>query len=332
MNEQRTSDEALLIDYLRGECDEQAAEEVRSRLESDERLRGMRRDLTHAFAALDAAPDYDPPEDLVRRTMWRIAARKRTDALLDREQERPRIYSPTFSLREAIALGAAILVLAVILVPSLRQAGRIRTAQLCESQIGRIGAGFQTYANENNGYLPVAAASAARWLPDGDEPAVSNSQGLFRLILGGHAEPDLFQCPAMEREPLTVKAGMHDFPAGRFVDYSYQYAIGPSAPRMDHPDLSRFADRMAILADGSPVFAHGRFRPNCPRDANSENHGGDGQNVLYLDMHAGWAPTPTAGVHEDNIYLADGVDRYIGVETPAAPHDTFLLPSYSGRE
>ena len=67
------------------------------------------------------------------------------------------------------------------------------------------------------------------------------------------------------------------------------------------------------------------------RNANSRNHNGDGQNVLYADGHVEFQNNPFCGVNRDNIYTAGPVTPNSGGTTykpmtPALP-DVLLLPT-----
>jgi len=129
----------------------------------------------------------------------------------------------------------------------------------------------------------------------------------------------------------VLRSGMVDFPAPRYVHYSYQYTFGPRALSIMDPDMAAVSKSMAILADNNPLFQDGRFIPNRLKHPLSRNHGGRGQNVLYLDMHAAWTTSANVGVNGNNIYLIDGVNRYNGTEIPQDKTDSFLLPAYTGR-
>jgi hypothetical protein len=48
-------------------------------------------------------------------------------------------------------------------------------------------------------------------------------------------------------------------------------------------------------------------------------------------MHVDFKKSPNVGVRGDNIYLAEGVYKYDGAETPTTPTDTFLLPAFPER-
>jgi len=78
-------------------------------------------------------------------------------------------------------------------------------------------------------------------------------------------------------------------------------------------------------------------------NANSNNHGGDGQNVLYADIHVDWSTTVYAGsprplnmTPRDNIYTsltaapaANDVASHKGTTTaqPWDQYDSFMLPT-----
>lgn len=326
---QRWNDEGALTDFLRGELSAAEKKEVQERLGNDESFRRLHDDISHTFAAMGMLPQIEPPQRLVADTMARIRQVRRTDALLAREESRRMAAGATFSFRELGAVAAALILMAAIFVPSVRQGRRMAEMSQCASNAGQIGSALLTYANANNQHLPSVGSEQTRWLPGDGEQGFSNSSALYKLIAAGYASPLVFQCPAGQQSSFVVQAGMNDFPAGKFVGYSYQHSSGPNALRSDDPQVLPVASRMAILADSTPVFQDGRFYPAGVQAKASHNHDGRGQNVLYMDMHAAWADKAEAGVDGDNIFLAKGVYQYRGVETPAGPTDTFLLPSFS---
>ena len=92
-----------------------------------------------------------------------------------------------FRLRELGAIAAAGILLAFVFVPSMRKArGRAILGQ-CAAHAGQIGTALRTHANFNEGRLPCSPGPSRRWLPRGDQPAVSNSVFLFRLVKQGYA-------------------------------------------------------------------------------------------------------------------------------------------------
>src|SRR6185295_12353651 len=59
------------------------------------------------------------------------------------------------------------------------------------------------------------------------------------------------------------------------------------------------------------------------RQANSNNHDKDGQNILYGDGHVSFESNPFVGVNRDNIYTTG--DGRIGA-SPVDVNDSVLLP------
>ncbi|MFW6061871.1 MAG: hypothetical protein ACOC93_03590 [Planctomycetota bacterium] len=323
------NNEQLLIDYLTGACDEQQRRDVERRLDDDREFARLHRDLQATFQAMDLLPEFQPPKDLAIQTLRRIRSARQTDQLLAREQMgRPRTYWPTFRVREGVAVAASILILASIFIPSLRMASQRANQAACQSRIGQVGQGLQAYAAEHDGKLPAHAGNG-RWLPAEGAEFASNTAGLFQLIPQGYARPIWFQCPAVGGQSFTVRSGMADFPGREYIHYSYQHMLGKGLRIDQFPD-DRVRERMAIFADGNPLYENGEFQARSPRQvaqATSKNHGGEGQNVLYLDMHTEWTRKPTVGVDNDNIYTAADVYDYRGVEQPRSPTDSFLLPA-----
>lgn len=331
MSKNRLQDEAVLIDLLLGQCDAARQREVEQRLAADPEFAKLKEDLENAFGALRLMPEAQAPDDLVKKTLARVESAKQTDAILSKVEASRRWAAPTFSLREVGAMAAAVLILAVVFIPSIRQAKRQMVVTECASNMGQIGSALSSYATDDKEFFPASADHKIRWMPADGEKAVSNSAGLFKLVKGGYAAPGVFQCPAVSGEPLAVAPSLTDFPAAKYVSYSYQHPVGPDGALRRDSLTGPEADRMVLLADNTPVFPDGTFRRDRVNAAASENHNRTGQNVLYANMSVSWADRPNVGVSDNNIFLADGVYDYHGDEAPASRTDTFLLPAYSGK-
>jgi prepilin-type processing-associated H-X9-DG protein len=63
---------------------------------------------------------------------------------------------------------------------------------------------------------------------------------------------------------------------------------------------------------------------NVMRWANSNNHGGDGQNVLFADGRVEFARSPFVGVARDNIFTNR---KGQVVASPVDANDSILLPT-----
>jgi len=199
-----------------------------------------------------------------------------------------------------------------------------------------------------------------------DVKAVGNQANLWLLVKEGYALPPLLVCPATQDRPslnnphdpaiagflaMDRETGRPTPAEDRFLklvaagrcSYSYQNQfahpdtdpamVGGSLPtthRLLHPQ------RLAIVADRNPYTRTTLVRqtvvmPAQQPEANSLNHHGAGQNVLYLSGEVEWHDTPRCGPirddgRPDNIYWPD-----VGLPTdpyniPRAPADSFLAP------
>jgi len=329
LNNPADRDELLLIDYLLGRADGEPSREVESRLQSDAAFRRRSEALANTFAALRLLPQAEPPDGLVGHTVARVALARKTDEYVARQETaRPWALS-TFTLREALAVAASIILLISVFVPSLRQAKKKALESQCASNLGQIGTAVSAYANANDNFLPAAMDQREQWLQNGNRPVVSNSVALFKLVNAKLVSASVFQCPAVGRVTLVVQPGMMDFPEAKYVSISYQHALAPEGPMRRDRFSPAEQESMVIAGDQSPVFADGRFHPDRVGAATSENHGADGQNVLYLAGHVRWVTQPDVGVNHDNIFLAGDLVDYQGDETAASRRDSFLLPAYS---
>ena len=71
----------------------------------------------------------------------------------------------------------------------------------------------------------------------------------------------------------------------------YAYSLGYLGPAICTGLRRDSGDLLPLLADGSGD------------GGNSPNHGGTGQNVLYIGGHVRWCVNPTVGIDGDDIYL-----------------------------
>lgn len=318
-------DDELLIDFLLGRCDERTAEHVRRRLAGGGDFAARHDEMASALEALGRYELPRPPENLTERTLARVSALRRSEALLAGERTRRRAFAPTFSFRELAALAAAIVLAVGIFVPSVRQARKLAQRSGCAANVGQIGTAVAHYANAHNDLLPGSPANEGFWLPQPGQQRASNSAGLFLLVRSGYVACDLFQCPAAGGKSFEFKAGMSDFPSGPTIGYSYQHSL--SGP-LRRAELAQVAAEKVILADENPIFAGGVFHAERLARTASGNHDGDGQNVLRLNMQVVWTTDCLVGFGGDNIFLAQGVTNYTGNEKPSSKADTFLLPSF----
>jgi len=329
MSQNPSRDEQLLIDCILGCATPEEAREAQERLAQEESLHRLKVSLDNTFAALDLLPEVEAPADLASRTAARVALVRAGEAYVARRESARPWTTGTFSLRELVAVAACILLLVAVFVPSLRQARRAALQNQCASNVGQIGTALSAYASQNEERLPSVLDEKAQWLRAGGQPAVSNSAALFRLVKGGLAAAPAFQCPAVGGGTFAVQDGMNDFPGTEYVQVSYQHTASPEGPLRRDQFSPAEAESMVILADQSPLFLGGSFHPEAVGAGTSPNHGGAGQNVLYLNAGVRFVNNPNVGVGQNNIFLAGNLVDYRGDERPVSRTDTFLTPAYS---
>lgn len=163
------------------------------------------------------------------------------------------------------------------------------------------------------------------------------SRSLFLLVIAGSQTVGQFTCPStadseddLRNEISTPTTAAQpgrtrfDFKSYNNLSFGYQMPYARRGKPRNGMDV-----RMAIMADKSPywtVASNGqsdlRSAVQVPtafkagdqgttllrksnddwRPYNSQNHGGEGQNVLYVDSHVDFVKRAIAGTNNDNIY------------------------------
>jgi hypothetical protein len=203
----------------------------------------------------------------------------------------------------------------------------------CASNIRSTIQAMTVYATDNSGAFPLTesgggpgtyqvslgvprdidAAKTINYLftttPGGITPAnnTNPSQILWMLALRSQIAPKQLICKS---DPWSSSSGalLNDI-TGKYYDgltdhnklsYSiaYPWAIGKSGPQPYWRDTSDTSiplmSDMALQASDSTS--------KSPLDFNSPNHGGDGQNVGFADLHVDFYRDPLCGQSGDNIF------------------------------
>ncbi len=194
-----------------------------------------------------------------------------------------------------------------------------------------------TLGSEGNDLRGVPNTDPFR-TPEGRDAVGWNNvpAALFLLLRTQQISAEVFTCPSSSAEKDTFKRGNNeqltleqcgnfgDDGSGRVTKYlSYGYAnpYGSSASvsrgyRLNlggNPELAIMAD-MGPGTRGSGDNVYASTDPNASQSvlkaANSNNHGKEGQNVLYLDGHVDWQTSAYVGIRRNNIYVADTAHVY----------------------
>lgn len=294
-------------------------------LPEDQRDRGQR--LAGVFGLLDYLPDPGEADEVCDRTLAAIAQARDNERAATRSTALSGAGGLAIRWPEAIAVAAMVIVSAVLALPMLSHQRATARQQACQANLGQVGLAFDRYAADHNGALPaVQARPGDVWWDTGsfnkDGSARSNSAHLFLLVRAGYVDPEQLACAGRpHRVKLTLR--MKDWPNAQTVPFSYQNLFTTDRPKWHGKAV------ITVLADKNPLFTTGGQKQGVPDDAPSPNHEDlGGQNVLRSDGAVQFIELPVIDREEgkDNIWHAEGHREYTGTESPADPHDAFLVP------
>jgi len=336
----------LLFDYCLGLTSKKEAAQAEALIGSNKQAAELYRRLQSAVAPLSALEPSACPDQLAERTVQRLtelarSGEDRLKELLASEQHRPVTVKFGWwrNLAEMIALAAAIVLIAGVLIPTLKFARQKYWKQRCAAQLGNIFTGLSNYISDHDGQSPLSAFQpGTSWYRVGyqGKENLSNTRPFWLLIkLGYISDPSQFVCPGRRQGrvlqiSITDVTAYFDFPDRRYITYS---------PRIHCPNSTMnctFSNK-PILSDLNPVFED--IPTNCVSGfqirlderrltSNSRNHNGRGQNVLFGDGAVGFFRIRKVN-GDDDIFLLDGMSvgsEICGCEVPSCEKDAFLAP------
>jgi hypothetical protein len=186
---------------------------------------------------------------------------------------------------------------------------------------------------------------------EGGPQANDVSAALFLVLRTQDITSETFTCPSTNASRDTFDGGVatdrSNFTSVKDnLSYSYQ---DPYTNEDDSKSLrltASISSDYPILSDLNPgtagdhdnVIVATTANPQRMKDANSNNHDGDGQNVAYSDAHVEWFTSPFTGVargqSRDNMFTAaNETDNATGgagsnvVAHPVDGNDSILLPT-----
>jgi prepilin-type N-terminal cleavage/methylation domain-containing protein/prepilin-type processing-associated H-X9-DG protein len=272
-----------------------------------------------------------------------------------------------FTLLEILAVIFIIAIVTAILLPTMNRTHEPANRVKCGSNLRQIGQAILLYANENKGNYPrvmYSPGSAPVWgtgvtapnaFTDANRPADNDvSAAMFLLIRTQDITAEVFVCPVQNPNLNPEK---DDFGGGNntalkrsnFTDWRKNLSYSFSNPYPDKAavengyKLNATTDaEFAVAADLNPGLGD-KYDVTFPTEisssrdmqtANSRNHQGQGQNVLYGDGHAEFQQNPFCGTKRDNIYTVSGsTDGSVTtsktvVGIPRWAGDSVLLPAW----
>jgi hypothetical protein len=311
-----------LVGYLLKalEPDEQRA--VEAHMEAHPETRAKAELLERALAPLSTdAEDPEVPSGLALSTLARIAEHKCRPAAPPPKPPRLQLAAygwPRVRRADVLAAAALLLIAGGLTLPVLAWARQERERIACAENLRTLWGALSTYSDQApERAFPMIEAQGPRSVAGAFVPILHDSGALPETVL--------VACPARpERaEPASATlAGLADaFAQGdeqfnrlaRDLSGGYAYSLGYRngaelvGLRADDPET------LPIMAD----LAAG--------DSNSPNHGGSGQNVLYIGGNVRWCVLRTVGEARDDIY----VNRSLYLRAGEGRSDSVLGPGDS---
>jgi hypothetical protein len=311
-----------LVEYLLNTLDPTTRRAVEAYLRTHPDAAARVEQLRQTLAPWDAGAEaLAPPPDLVRRTLERVAGRRAGPLPAAPRRFTWEVGGSGRRFRRAdLAVAAAVLLLVGGLVAAWLPGARARANELaCQNQMRVVWHALEQYseAPQNHGEFPRVEANGPRSVAGAFVPMLQDA---------GYLPPDVSLVCSATGEPAGPRPSLHELEqlyrdqpdtfksvAGTLAG-TYAYTLGYGDANGTLVGLGRESgDYLPLLADAPPPAATGL----------SLNHGGRGQNVLYIGGNVRWCTQRSVGVNGDDIYLnQDGKLR-----TGRNWGDTVLAPS-----
>jgi prepilin-type processing-associated H-X9-DG protein len=288
-----------LIGYLLDALDEPERRAVEAHLgghpEAQARLETLRRALLPLQADAEAP---EPPARLALTTLARIAEQQCRG--LPPAPPLRRNLAPWRGPRRSDMLAAAVLLILVggLTFPwVLHQLGSAEV-YACKANMRLFWEAMQKYGDNNEGKFPRVPergpnSFAAMFVPTLNDGYLNPDK---HLACGAASEPSEKPATLDQLASLKDKDPTAFQNRARHLAGNYAYSLGYHEKDKEGLSGSCRTDNpyQPILAD---------HRPDHCGIANSPNHGGQGQNVLFTDGHVRFCSSPNVGIGGDDIYL-----------------------------
>jgi prepilin-type N-terminal cleavage/methylation domain-containing protein/prepilin-type processing-associated H-X9-DG protein len=184
----------------------------------------------------------------------------------------------------------------------------------------------------------------------------SVTASFFMLLRQEDLTPNVFVCPSSNAQADPFGNGSQgtntalnfanfDSPLNLYLSYSYACGFPDyNAVASGFKFNSSLDPTFAVASDINPgttsvtgndnvVVISTTSASSSMRMGNSNNHGKDGQNVLYGDGHVEFQNNPFVGMNRDNIFCRNNTTTFANTgntnlaEAPFGPNDSVLLPT-----
>jgi hypothetical protein len=312
-----------LVGYLLKSLDPDEQHAVEAHLEAHPETRTKLEALERALAPLASdAEDIDPPAGLALSTLGRIAEHKCRPLPPAPRPPRSQVASAGWLRIRAVDMLAAAALLIIVggmLMPILLWARQERERTACQDNLRAVWGGLETYSGQaHESAFPMVEGQGPRSVAGAFVPILREAGTLNNTFL--------VSCPARHEESSPGNITIDDLQAalnrdpGEFARVA-RAAAGGYAYSLGYYDGPKLVGLRASDPDTLPIVAD-----VYSIDGNSPNHGGTGQNVLFIGGHVRWCVNRTVGEENDDIY----VNKHDLLRAGESRSDTVLGPGDAG--
>jgi hypothetical protein len=309
-----------VLGYVLDALDASEEAAIEARLERDPKFRADVEAIRKSVQPLACDDVILPPDGLADRTIAFVKGAKQ----LTESAEWP-TPSNRFRLVDVLAAAAIFTVAASLLFPAVINLRLQQTRTACANQLRQLGVALAVYADQEGCQLPYVDAGGPM-----------SRAGVFAVLLKTKeliSDGGQLVCPAADNAVAIVPDRDAYLKAlqepqrlqwlCRLMSGSYGYVLGFQESGV-HLGYNVRRELQPIVSDRPP-------RPEESAFENSPNHGGSGQNVLFVGGNVRWVPGRRFSdddlFHNRGGQVAAGTDRgdtVIGV-SEAMPYPTVEL-------
>jgi prepilin-type processing-associated H-X9-DG protein len=315
-----------LVGYLLKALDADSQREVEGYLRTHPEERNRLELLRRALAPLASDPDVEPPPNLWVRTLARVAehqCRKLPAAPAEPPTQRVAASRRNWRWVDALVAAGIFLCAVGLALPGVNYLWQRHAITACQNNLRLFHASLMGYSDMHGGALPRIEAQGAKSVAGSFVPMLHDAKVLDSSVTVScpsqpTCHPADYSVDELERIKQRQPQDFNDL--ARTLSGCYAYSLGYFQAGQLF-GVTRDADaRLPIMAD-APPFRKGAAWPT----GNSTNHGGRGQNVLFLDGSVAFCTTRGVGPDGDDIYL----NQHNLLAAGLGPRDSVLGPSWA---
>jgi type II secretory pathway pseudopilin PulG len=288
-----------LVGYLLKSLDPDEQHAVEAHLETHPDARAKLDLLERALAPLGAdAEEPEPTPGLALMTLARVAEHKCRPLPPAPQPPRSQLAPsgwPRFRRADVLAAAALLVIVGGVALPILAQARQQRDRVACANNLRTFWGALQEYSDQHDRAFPMIEQQGARSVAGAFVPILRDAGTVGNTML--------VSCPARPTQTELTGSSLVDLQAAydqgeeefsrlaRDLAGGYAYTLGYRNGATLVGLTADDPDTLPILADVPAGIG------------NSLNHGGAGQNVLYIGGDVRWCNLRTVGEDLDDIYV-----------------------------